>query len=270
MHRIAAAILALSVTQQDAPPAAAPAPEVTAPQPADPPPTEAAPAARAPGPSQHEPAPPPPSPRPPPAPPAIAPSPPTPAAAASEPAPRPAAPAPPKPAQVPAPPPVAPPPPAPPPARLPAAARPQPAAPVSTSRPAADPAPRTPASEREQLVSAALAFLDALIQGDASGLAEASSSRFSFDGDVVVGTDAQARRWRELLAERGQVAQQTLRDLVVMTGDEAVAQMGPPPARLAQLVTAGAWVAVADVSERPVILFLVREGDRFAVAGMHD
>jgi hypothetical protein len=30
------------------------------------------------------------------------------------------------------------------------------------------------------------------------------------------------------------------------------------------------WIAVADVSGRPVVLFLLREGDRFVVAGMSD
>jgi hypothetical protein len=49
-----------------------------------------------------------------------------------------------------------------------------------------------------------------------------------------------------------------------------VEQLGPPPPRIAALLKPGAWVAVADLSGRPVVLVLTREGDRFTVAGMHD
>jgi hypothetical protein len=112
--------------------------------------------------------------------------------------------------------------------------------------------------------------VDALLRGDASDLASASAQRFSFDGTLVDGRDAQARRWREILASRVQVAEQTLRDLALLTEEEAVAQLGAPPPRLAPLVRPGVWIAVADVSGRPVVLFLLREGDRFVVAGMSD
>lgn len=124
-------------------------------------------------------------------------------------------------------------------------------------------------SEREQLLRTALGFLDALLRGDAAALAAASSARFSFDGDLVEGRDAQATRWRELFASRGSGGG-ALRDLVLLSAADAQAQLGAPPARVAGLLRPATWVAVADVSGRPVILFLLREGDRIAVAGMHD
>lgn len=159
--------------------------------------------------------------------------------------------------------------PAPTPAVVPPAPAPLPPAPPP--RPQAKPAQGAPpVSQRDRLLGAALGFLDALLRGDASDLAAASSLRFSFDGTFVEGRDAQARRWREILAARGQVAEQKLRDLVLLTDEEAIAQLGQPPARLAPLVRPGTWVAVADVSGRPVVLFLVEEGNRVAVAGMHD
>jgi hypothetical protein len=85
---------------------------------------------------------------------------------------------------------------------------------------------------------------------------------------MVDGKEAQARRWREIFSTRpaGAVA---LRDLVVLTAAEAVAQLGSPPQRLAALVKPGAWIAVADLSRRPVILIVLREGDRYSIAGMH-
>jgi hypothetical protein len=55
----------------------------------------------------------------------------------------------------------------------------------------------------------------------------------------------------------------------VLPAAEAVARLGPPPARVAPLATRG-WVAIAEVSGRPVVLFLVREGGRMSVTGMHD
>jgi hypothetical protein len=55
----------------------------------------------------------------------------------------------------------------------------------------------------------------------------------------------------------------------VLTAADAVSRLGPPPPRVAPLASRG-WVAVANVSGRPVVLFLAREGTRMAVVGMHD
>jgi hypothetical protein len=104
---------------------------------------------------------------------------------------------------------------------------------------------------------------------DANALAAASAERFSFDGDVRGGRDAIRRTWRELLSRRTAPAD-TLLDLEILPAPDAVARLGPPPARVAPLAARGAWVGIADVSGRPVILFLAREGGRWAVAGLHD
>jgi hypothetical protein len=123
--------------------------------------------------------------------------------------------------------------------------------------------------ERERVLRTALSFVDALVRGDATALVSSSATRFSFDGEVADGRDAQLRRWREIFAGRDASAA-VLRDLVLLDATEAVAQLGPPPPRIAALLKPGAWVAVADLSGRPVVLVLTREGDRFSVAGMHD
>ena len=175
-----------------------------------------------------------------------------PAAPVRPPAEAPAAPAPLRPAAVPA----APPRPAP--AAAPRTA-PAPVAPAPT--PPSQKAP--PAPEREQVARAALAFLDALVRGDADALAAACGERFSFDGDVRSGPAVRAG-WREALSRRPGPSR--LLDLEVLTAADAVARYGPPPPRLAPL--ARGWVAVANVSGRPVVLFVAREGGRFAVVGM--
>lgn len=205
MHRIAAALIALAVTQQE--PAAPPAP--------------AAPAAASPAE----------------APPPAAPPPPPAGAAAASPAPPPPA------ARAPAPAPA-----------LPSGAR----------------EPRPPPESRDLLLRAALEFTDALIRGDAVAIVAASAPRFSFDGALVEGREPQIRRWREILAARQPPIPETLRDLVLLTSEEALAQLGPPPARLAAWTRPGAWLAFADVSGRPVLLLLAPEGGRWAVAGMSD
>jgi hypothetical protein len=123
--------------------------------------------------------------------------------------------------------------------------------------------------ERDQVLATALDFVDALLRGDAAALAEAAAPRFSFDGELREGRDTLTRRWREIFASRG-ASGETLQDLVVLPGSDAAAQLGPPPARVAGLLVPDGWVAVANVSGRPVVLFLVRQGNRFAVAGMHD
>ncbi|HSM93094.1 MAG TPA: hypothetical protein VLT47_09415 [Anaeromyxobacteraceae bacterium] len=245
MHRFAAALLALTVTQTEPsePPAApAPPPAQAAEPPSAAPPPPATPEPRSPA---VEPgaihAPPPPAPTAPERPPARS-------------APAPIPPPPPRAA------PVAPPPPP--------APAPSPA-PPGAPRPPPPPAPAAALVPRDQALAAALEFLDALLRGDASALAAASANRFSFDGGVAEGRETQTRRWREVFAARRSTGE-ALRDLVVLDAGEARRQLGEPPARVAELLQPDAWVAVADLSGRPVVLFLVRQGNRFAVAGMHD
>jgi hypothetical protein len=156
--------------------------------------------------------------------------------------------------------------------------RPRPAAPqedgaTGVQQPQPPPPPAQPARpsepERAQVARAALAFLDALLAGDATAIAGASSERFSFGGDVRAGREELKRAWRAILADRDPAQRGALLDLELLTGPDAIARLGPPPQRLAPLASAkGVWVAVANVSRRPVILFLVREGGRFAVVGM--
>jgi len=123
--------------------------------------------------------------------------------------------------------------------------------------------------ERTQVARAALAFLDALVAGDASRLAAASANRFSFDGDVRSGKEEIRLAWRGFLAGRDAAQHASVLDLELLTAADAVSRLGPPPARLAPLAsTRGTWVAIANVSRRPVVLFLAREGGRWAVAGM--
>jgi hypothetical protein len=131
------------------------------------------------------------------------------------------------------------------------------------------PAARPPEAEKAQVARAAFAFLDALVAGDAGALAAAAGERFSFDGDVRTGKEPIRRAWQELLAGRDPAVRPALLDLELLTSSEAVARMGPPPARLASLATArGGWVAVANLSQRPVLLFLAREANRWVVAGV--
>ncbi len=131
------------------------------------------------------------------------------------------------------------------------------------------PAARPPEAEKAQVARAALAFLDALVAGDAGALAAAAGERFSFDGDLRTGKEQIRRAWQELLAGRDPAARPALLDLELLTAPEATARMGPPPPRLAPLATArGGWVAVANLSQRPVLLFLAREGSRWVVAGI--
>jgi hypothetical protein len=61
-----------------------------------------------------------------------------------------------------------------------------------------------------------------------------------------------------------------LLDLEILPASEAVTRLGPPPPRVAPLAAPGTWVGLADLSGRAVVLFLARDGARWAVAGMHD
>ena len=136
------------------------------------------------------------------------------------------------------------------------------AAPVRTTpRPAPEP-------ERAQVARTALAFLDALLARDAAALAAASGERFSFDGEVRAGRAEILGRWRALLAPRGEDPRPVLLDLELLPAADAVARLGAPPARIAPLAARGAWVGIANVSGRPVVIFLSRAGARWAVTGI--
>ncbi|HEY6097995.1 MAG TPA: hypothetical protein VIW03_01105, partial [Anaeromyxobacter sp.] len=129
--------------------------------------------------------------------------------------------------------------------------------------------PRAAEPEREQAGRIARAFLEALAAGDASKLAEASSERFSFDGEVQSGREAVRRTWRSLLAGRPGPPP-SVNGIEVLAAQEAMARYGKPPSRVAALARAGAWIALGDVGGRPVVLFVARENGRMAVLGIHD
>ncbi len=137
------------------------------------------------------------------------------------------------------------------------------------ARPAPAVEPISPERDRAQVARTALQFMDALVAGDADALAAASADRFSFDGQIQSGREAVRRAWRALLAQREAPPAQ-LFDLDLAPAAEAIARYGQPPPRVAALAARGTWVAVGNVSGRPVFVFLAREGGRWAVNGIHD
>lgn len=145
-------------------------------------------------------------------------------------------------------------------------------APPSTEpspQPGAGPQKPPPEAERALVARAALSFLDALLAGDARALAAACGDRFSFDGEVRAGKDQIRRAFQDLIADRDPLDRPALLDLELVPFADALARFGPPPARLLPVATVrGSWVALANLSRRPLLLFLSREGSRFTVAGM--
>jgi hypothetical protein len=144
-------------------------------------------------------------------------------------------------------------------------------APAVARQPAGQPvAGRPPEPERSQVARAALSFLDPLLAGDATELSRACGERFSFDGVIHAGREDIRQTFRELLDRREGTPRPVLLDLEVLPAADALSRLGPPPPRLAALSGGrGTWVAMANVSRRPVVLFLAREGNRWVVVGMH-
>ena len=129
----------------------------------------------------------------------------------------------------------------------------------------------SPLPERDAAERVARAFLDALAGADADALAQASSERFSFDGETQAGRDAIRRTWRNLLAARAPAASRpAIGRVEVLSAADATARFGKPPARIAPLARGGVLVVVGEVGGRTVVLFLGREAGRMAVLGMHD
>jgi len=138
-------------------------------------------------------------------------------------------------------------------------------------RPVAAPAPPTTApaaAERVQVAAAARRFAEALVARRASDLASLCAPSFSFDGRVASGADAVRARWAEVLAARGD-SPDALLDLAVAPAADAQARLGKPPKRVAALLGPGAWVAVADISGRPVVIVFARHGGALVATGIH-
>jgi len=149
------------------------------------------------------------------------------------------------------------------------AARPRPAG--SASPPAASPpAPRADQStpDRVRVAAAARRFAEALLSRKATEVAALCASSFSFDGRLASGAEQVRARWEEVLAARDGVPEALL-DLAVMPVPEAQARLGKPPKRLAPLLTPSAWVAVADLSGRALVIVFARQGSGFVATAIH-
>jgi len=149
----------------------------------------------------------------------------------------------------------------------PAAEREPPAKAAVPRRPAPPGGAPPSASDRVQAAAAARRFLEALVSHRAADVAALCANSFSFDGRSVSGLDAIRSRFSEILAARDG-AGDALLDLAVLPAAEAVARLGKPPKRIAGLVGAGTWIAVADVSGRPVVVVFARQGGGFVATAL--
>ena len=146
-------------------------------------------------------------------------------------------------------------------------------------RPAAAPATATAAGatgkpdkaegERREAARLALRFLGALLASRSAEVASLCATTFSFDGRAVTGAEKVRARWGEILARR-QGPPAALNDLELLTPAEASARLGKPPRRLASLVGPGSYVALANLSGRPTLVFLGRQGGAWVATGLHD
>jgi hypothetical protein len=146
-------------------------------------------------------------------------------------------------------------------------------------RPAAAPATATAAGatgkpdkaegERREAARVALRFLGALVANRSAEVASLCATTFSFDGRPVTGAEKVRARWGEILARR-QGPPPALNDLELLTPAEAAARLGKPPRRLASLAGPGSYLALANLSGRPTLVFLGRQGGAWVATGLHD
>jgi hypothetical protein len=123
--------------------------------------------------------------------------------------------------------------------------------------------------ERREAARVALRFLGALLAGRSSEVASLCATTFSFDGRPVTGAEKVRARWGEILSRR-QGPRPALNDLELLTSAEAAARLGKPPRRLASLAGPGSYVALANLSGRPTLVFLGRQGGAWVATGLHD
>jgi hypothetical protein len=123
--------------------------------------------------------------------------------------------------------------------------------------------------ERREAARVALRFLGALLAGRSAEVASLCATTFSFDGRPVTGAEKVRARWGEILARR-QGPPPALNDLELLTPAEAAARLGKPPRRLASLAGPGSYLALANLSGRPTLVFLGRQGGAWVATGLHD
>jgi hypothetical protein len=118
------------------------------------------------------------------------------------------------------------------------------------------------------VAAAARRFAEALLARSPAELTALCAPSFSFDGHSASGAEQVRARWEEVLAARDGV-HEVLLDLAVLPAAEAQARLGKPPKRLAALLSPGAWVAVADLSGRPLVIVFARQGSGFVATAIH-
>ncbi|HTP52054.1 MAG TPA: hypothetical protein VMK42_15270 [Anaeromyxobacteraceae bacterium] len=143
------------------------------------------------------------------------------------------------------------------------------AAPAPPGPAKAAPAPKGPgrAPERVEVAAAALRFAQALASRRATEVAGLCAQNFSFDGHTTSGAEGVRARWQEILGSR-EGGPEALLDLAVLPASEAQARLGKPPRRIAPLVTGASWVAVANLSGRPVVIVFGRQGGGWVATGI--
>jgi len=118
------------------------------------------------------------------------------------------------------------------------------------------------------VAAAARRFAEALLSRRAAEVAALCAPTFSFDGRTSSGADAVRARWEEVLASRDG-GPDALLDLAVAPASEAQARLGKPPKRIAALLASPSWVAVANLSGRPVVVVFARQASGWVATAIH-
>jgi hypothetical protein len=119
-----------------------------------------------------------------------------------------------------------------------------------------------PAGTDAALLDAVSRFFGALREGDAAGIAAASTAPFRLEAEDLRGTWEVRRRFGEILASRP-LAHVPLYGIELLTAAEMKARHGAPPARLGALPLEGAHVAIANFGGKAVVAVFRAEGKAF-------
>jgi hypothetical protein len=116
-------------------------------------------------------------------------------------------------------------------------------------------------TDSEVVAAVAQIFIDTLISGKASLLANMGSNPFSFDGHTLSGRKAIREEWKRALSKQAKSLRRAGEpEIVAYDYSEITEKFGPAPKKFAHLQLKKCWFASITFETRPGLLLIMIKG----------
>ena len=118
-------------------------------------------------------------------------------------------------------------------------------------------------SDSEEVAAVAQIFIDTLVSGKASLLANMGTDPFDFDGHTVSGRKAIREEWKRALSKQAKSLRRAGEpEIVAYDYLEVVEKFGPAPKKFAHLQLKKCWFASITFETRPGLMRYRKQGSR--------